>query len=53
MAMEFNEYIPKGGWVRHNKMRGLKEKAKGAALGTLFLLGILAVYGIVGAMEVC
>lgn len=50
---EINEYIPKGGWKRFNRMRRLREKAKGAALGTLFLLGILAAYGIVGAMEVC
>lgn len=53
MAMEFNEYIPKGGWVRHNRMKGLKKNTKRAALGTLFLLSILAAYGIVGTMEVC
>lgn len=50
---EINEYIPKGGWMRYNRMRRLKEKAKGVALGTLSLLAILAAYGIVGAMEVC
>ena len=50
---EINEYIPRGGWMRYNRMRRLKEKAKGAALGILSLLVILAAYGIVGAMEVC
>lgn len=50
---EINEYIPKGGWMRYNRMRRLKEKAKGVALGTLSLLAILVAYGIVGAMEVC
>ena len=49
---EINEYIPRGGWMRYNRMRRLKEKAKGVALGTLSLLAILAAYGIVGAMEV-
>ena len=50
---EINEYIPKGGMARFNRMRRLREKAKGVALGTLSLLAILAAYGIVGAMEAC
>ena len=51
--MQFDEYIPKGGWMRYNRMRRIREKVKEAVLGTLFLLVILAAYGVVGAMEVC
>ena len=45
--IKFNEYTPRGGWVKYRKRQEIKERAKAA----LLVLVLLLAYGIVGYIE--
>lgn len=45
--IEFNEYTPRGGWIKYRKRQEIKERAKVALLAFVLLLA----YGIVGYIE--
>ena len=45
--IKFNEYKPRGGWIKYRKSQEIKERAKVAFLAFVLLLA----YGIVGYIE--
>jgi hypothetical protein len=45
--IEFNEYTPRGGWIKYRKRQEIKERVKVAFLAFVLLLA----YGIVGYIE--
>lgn len=45
----FNEFIPRGGWLRYNKVRKWKRRAGALAL----VLVLVLAFGVVGQIEVC
>lgn len=45
--IKFNEYTPRGGWIKYRKRQEIKERVK--AVGIVLLL--LIAYGIVGYLE--
>lgn len=45
--IKFNEYTPRGGWIKYRKRQEIKERAKSALLVFVLLLA----YGIVGYVE--
>ena len=45
--IKFNEYTPRGGWIKYRKRQEIKERVK--AVGIVFLL--LIAYEIVGYLE--
>lgn len=45
--IEFNEYIPKGGWIKHRRRQELKERLKAGAA----CLVLLAAYAVCGYIE--
>ena len=45
--IKFNEYTPRGGWIKYRKRQEIKERVK--AVGIVFLL--LIAYGIVSYLE--
>ena len=48
MAMQFDEYIPNGGWMKYNARKRLTDKLKTAGL---IAIPVLA-YALVGYLEV-
>ena len=45
--VKFNEYIPKGGWVKYRRRQELKERLKAGAFALLLLGG----YALCGYLE--
>lgn len=47
--MKFNEYQPKGGWIKYRKRKALKERVL-TAFGCFFIVGA---YAFIGFIENC
>lgn len=53
--MQFNEYIPQGGWLKFNARRRAKaarrEALANAAISTAIVAGLVAAYWLVAILE--
>ena len=53
--MQFNEYIPQGGWLKFNDRRrakaARKETLANAAISTAIIAGLVAAYWLVAVLE--
>lgn len=45
--IKFNEYTPRGGWIKYRKRQEIKERVKAVSI----VLLLLVAYGIVGYLE--
>lgn len=52
--MQFNEYIPQGGWLKFNARRAKaahKETLANVAISTAIIAGLVAAYWLVAVLE--
>lgn len=49
--MQFNEYIPQGGWLKFNARRRAKAALANAAISTAIITGLVAAYWLMAVLE--
>lgn len=49
--IKFNEYVPRGGWIKYRKRQEIKERVKTALLFISLLLAYCLACGIVSYIE--